>query len=206
MGRTSDAKENIIQSAIELIGLRSYNAVGVQELCTHAGVKKGSFYHFFPSKSELTLTALDRMWSNFKTGMLDPIYNSDMSAKDKFQTLLEKSQEYQKADTECKGCVTGCSIGNLALELSTQDEVIRQKIESIFREWAAYLENMVKDSINEGDLPRDTDPKLTAEAILAYVEGIALLGKTFNDPDVLGRLSEGFTQLCIRHKEVRKTA
>ena len=206
MGRTSDAKENIIQSAIELIGRRNYNDVGVQEICNQAGVKKGSFYHFFPSKSELTITALDRMWSDFKAGMLDPVYNSDLSAKQKFETLILKSQEYQKADTECKGCVTGCSIGNLALELSTQDQAIRQKIESIFKEWAGYLEKMIIDSVNEGDLPGDTDPKLTAEAILAYLEGIALLSKTFNDPDVLGRLSEGFAELCIRHKEVRKTA
>ena len=206
MGRTSDARENIIESAIELIGLRSYNAVGVQELCEHAGVKKGSFYHFFPSKRDLTIVALDRMWESFKTGMLDPVYNTDMSAKEKFETLLQKSQEYQSADSECKGCVTGCGIGNLALELSTQDEEIRLKIEEIFKEWAGYLENLIVDSINEGDLPVDTDPHLTAKAILAYVEGIALIGKTFNDSTVMGKLGEGILQLCIRRKKVKTTA
>ncbi|HSG31720.1 MAG TPA: TetR/AcrR family transcriptional regulator, partial [Thermodesulfobacteriota bacterium] len=43
-------KEKLIDSAIQLLGTRSYNSVGVQELCEHAEVKKGSFYHFFPSK------------------------------------------------------------------------------------------------------------------------------------------------------------
>jgi len=206
MGRTSDAKEKIIESAIELIGSRSYNAVGVQELCEHSGVKKGSFYHFFPSKRDLTVVALDRMWANFKTRMLDPIYNSDLKAREKFQTLLTKSHEYQSADKDCKGCVTGCSIGNLALELSTQDEVIRLKIEEIFKEWAQYFENLIIDSINEGDLPVETDPRSTAQAILAYIEGLSLLGKTYNDSTVMSRLGEGIMQLCITHKKVKKTA
>ena len=70
MGRKSNAKERLINSAIELIGTRSYNSVGVQEICEHAGVKKGSFYHFFPSKSDLTVAALDAMWKYFQEHVL----------------------------------------------------------------------------------------------------------------------------------------
>ena len=40
----------LIDSASELIHSRSYADVGVNELCEHAGVKKGSFYHFFPNR------------------------------------------------------------------------------------------------------------------------------------------------------------
>ena len=65
MGRTSDAKQKLIDSAIELIHSRSFADVGVNELCQHAGVKKGSFYHFFPSKQDLTLTALDVLADEF---------------------------------------------------------------------------------------------------------------------------------------------
>lgn len=205
MGRTSDAKEKIIESAIELIGSRSYNAVGVQELCDHAGVKKGSFYHFFPSKRELTIAALDQAWSMFKTEFLNPIFSSDMTAEQKLNTLLQKSHEYQVASKDCKGCVTGCAMGNLALELSTQDESIRLKIEEIFEDWAQYFENLVFDGIQEGFFPSDTDPKSTSQAILAYIEGIYLIGKTFNDPELISRLSEGVLQLCIKRKKIKQT-
>ena len=190
MGRTSTAKEKLITSAIELIGNRSYNAVGVQELCDHSGVKKGSFYHFFPSKRDLILEAIDAMWSKFKEMMLDPIFNSDIKAFEKFNVLMNKSYEYQSSAKECTGCVTGCGIGNLALELSTQDEIIRQKIEQIFEEWAQYFEDVIVDAINE------------AQAILAYMEGVSLMGKTFNDPTMLSRLGEGMVQLCISKKKM----
>ena len=202
MGRTSTAKDKLIESAIELIGTRSYNAVGVQELCNHSGVKKGSFYHFFPSKRDLTLEALDVMWSNFKEQMLDPIFNSDMSAVEKFEVLINKSYENQSSTKDCIGCVTGCGIGNLALELSTQDEIIRQKIEQVFEEWAQYFENVIVDAINDGDLSVDTDPRSTAQAILAYMEGVSLMGKTFNDPTMITRLGEGMAQLCISKQKI----
>jgi len=201
MGRTSCAKENLITSAIELIGTRSYNAVGVQELCEHAGVKKGSFYHFFPSKRDLTLETLDRIWSRFKVETLDPIFNSEIPALEKFGTLLTKSYEYQSSRKDCTGCMTGCGFGNLALELSTQDEEIRKKIEAIFCEWIEYLERVIIQAVAEGTLPSDTDPAATSQAMVAYIEGVYLLGKTFNDPCMIQRLGEGVLLLCIPKKK-----
>lgn len=201
MGRTSDTKENLIMSAIELIGIRSYNAVGVQELCEHAGVKKGSFYHFFPSKRDLTLEALDLIWRKFKEETLDPVFDSNVSTLDKFDTLLRLSYEHQSDMKDCTGRMTGCGFGNLALELSTQDEEIRKKIEIIFCEWTKYMEIVIVQAVKEGVLPPETDPAATSQAMVAYIEGMTLLGKTFNDPCMLKRLGEGVLQLCISRKD-----
>ncbi len=198
MGRTSDAKENLIESAMELIGTRSYNAVGVQELCEHAGVKKGSFYHFFPSKRDLTLETLDTMWKKFREDVLDPVFHSDLNTIEKFNALLKSSYEQQSSAKNSFGCVTGCGIGNLALELSTQDEAIRTKIEEIFGEWAKYFEEVIIEAVNSREMSSDTDPQATAQAILAYIEGLSLLSKTFNDPNMIRRLGEGVMKLCIR--------
>jgi TetR/AcrR family transcriptional repressor of nem operon len=206
MGRTSDTKVNLLNSAIELIGTRSYNAVGVQELCEHAGVKKGSFYHYFPSKRDLTLAALDRIWGKFKDETLDPIFSSGASTLEKFETLLAKSYEYQSSQKDCTGCMTGCGFGNLALELSTQDEEIRKKIEEIFCEWTKYLEKVILQAVEEGVLPSETDPAATSLAMVAYIEGVYLLGKTFNDPCFIQRLGEGVLKLCIPKKKTDESS
>ena len=49
MGRTSNAKERLLQVAFDLIWQQSYGSVSVDHICKRANVKKGSFYYFFPS-------------------------------------------------------------------------------------------------------------------------------------------------------------
>ena len=49
MARIS-AKEKIIKSTLDVMEGRGYRSVSVDEIITHAGVSKGSFYHSFKSK------------------------------------------------------------------------------------------------------------------------------------------------------------
>ena len=188
MGRTSEAKEKLINSAINLIGQRSYSSVGVQELCEHAGVKKGSFYHFFDSKKELTITSLEVMWQYYKENCLLPLVESDLSLEEKFNSLLNNSYEMSVNAKQCNGCMTGCPFGNLALELSTQEEEIRLKIEEVFRDWISCFEKLLKKSIERGELPVNINTQATAQSVIAYMEGLALMGKTFNDPEIVKNL------------------
>src|SRR5262245_64796679 len=76
MGRTSDTRERLIESASELWHSRSYADVGVNEICEHAGARKGSFYHFFASKQDLALAVIDSFWSRAQTRFLDPALDS----------------------------------------------------------------------------------------------------------------------------------
>ena len=61
--KNTDAKQRILNSAQVLMLARGYAGTKVDEICEHAGVSKGSFYHFFPSKRDLTLAVLDHFQS-----------------------------------------------------------------------------------------------------------------------------------------------
>lgn len=54
-----------------------------------------------------------------------------------------------------------------------------------------------KEAIAMGEWAADTDTHSTAQAILACIEGLALLGKAFNDPDFIRRLTRGVFKLVI---------
>jgi len=189
MGRVSNAREKLIDSAVTLIGNRSYSSVGVQDLCNHAGVKKGSFYYFFESKKELTLRSLDAIWEQFNEHLLEPIAKQNGTFREKLNYLMDKSYNQQCTCKESVGCITGCPFGNLALEMSTQDEDIRNKIEQIFSEWAVWFEKLIRDAVDSGELPANTNVKATAQSLVAYIEGLSLMSKAFNDPDMVRNLS-----------------
>lgn len=61
MGRpASDTRQKLIDTALELMWTNSYGTVSVDDICKAADVKKGSFYHFFPSKVDLSIAAMEQ--------------------------------------------------------------------------------------------------------------------------------------------------
>jgi TetR/AcrR family transcriptional repressor of nem operon len=196
MGPRGDTKERLIASAIDLMHGRSYANVGVQELCNQAGVKKGSFYHFFPSKRDLTLAALDQECERLRRDLWARAFSIDLPPLKRIERYLELYYQSQRADWEATGTVRGCPFGNLALELATQDELIRERINLIFQESVNNLEKVLSEAVAVGDLPQ-LDIRRTAQAILAFMEGIILVAKSKNDPEVIRELSSGVFQLCI---------
>ena len=196
MGQRNNTKEKLINGALELMHARSYSNVGVQELCDLAGVKKGSFYHFFPSKRDLTLAALDQQCEILREEMWAIAFSRDFTPLKRIERYLEMAYEGQKACWESTGTVRGCPFGNLALELSTQDDVIRDRISEIFEESVRNLEATLIEAVQVGEIP-ELDTKQTALAILAYLEGIILVAKSKNDPEVIRNLAPAVFRLCL---------
>ena len=102
--------------------------------------------------------------------------------------------------TEQTGRVRGCFFGNLALELSTQNEPIRHCLDRIFRTAVASIRKTVQEAISAGELP-EVDAQSTAEAILAYWEGVILLAKVRNEPELLKKLAKGAKEIAITEEK-----
>lgn len=194
MGRVSDAKERILASAQALFAGRGYGDVGVQELCEHAGVKKGSFYHFFDSKRDVVLAVIEAYGEWFDQVLCEALA-AEVTPAARIARLLEVLHfRHQSRAKQC-GRAEGCTVGNLALELSTHDETVRRRLQQTFERWAGAIESTLREAAEAGQLQR-VDPAATALALVAYIEGATLLAKTFNDPAVLKRLEPAALRLA----------
>lgn len=190
MGRTSDARERLLTTAVELFETSGYHAVGIQQICQAAGVNKGSFYHFFPSKRDLALAAIDERLRGYRLELLQPALGSDLPTAERFGRFFRLMYR-QRRDLEQ---ITGCFFGNLTLELSTHDESVRHRLAAVFRGWTAAFEGVLQAGIDRGELA-EHDTAETAEAVLALFEGAALLAKAYNDAAVLERLAASAVRL-----------
>jgi len=195
MGRTSNAPERLIETASELWHSRSYADVGVNEICEHAGVRKGSFYHFFASKQDLALAVIDSFWSRARTRLLAAALDPEARPLEKFMKLVESEYEVQRSLKDSTGSTFGCPFGNLAGEMSTQDDVLRQRLTELFYELAEHLEGILDEAVAAGEIPAQ-DTRATAIAIEAYVEGVLLFAKTANDPELIKQLAPGILRLA----------
>lgn len=187
MEHHTDTRQRIVAIARDLIHARSYTDVGVAEICERAGVRKGSFYHFFPSKRDLTLAVLDLNLAESKERLLDRAFDPRIPPLERFDHLAELSYELHKERAALAGHVLGCPVGNLATELATQDEEIRAATGRAF----ARLQDLMRDTLAEaataGELPQ-ADVDATAQAMVAYFEGVLMLAKAHNDIEIIRRL------------------
>jgi TetR/AcrR family transcriptional repressor of nem operon len=194
MGRTSDARERLIASAITLIHARSYSAVSVDDLCAQAGVNKGSFYHFFPTKRDLALAAIEQQWTDAQRHVLEPAFAPDLPPLERIPRLFQLAAGLQGQGAAPSSGVPGCPFGNLAAELGTQDAVIRDKVREVFAGYGAYFERALHEAQAAGAIG-PLDVPAAAQTLLAYFEGALLLAKTYNDATMIARLGRDAVNL-----------
>lgn len=194
MGRPSDARKRLVRAAVTEIFAHSYGSVSVDDLCAKAMVTKSSFYHFFPSKHELALASLDAYWQSMQTHVIEPSFATDVAPQERILRFFDLTYEGQRALWETFGQLRGCLAGNMALEMSMQDAAFRDKVDSIFTAWIGYFEQAIRDGVEQGVF-KATNPATTAKALLAYLEGILLLARSSNDPEVIKQLRGGVLSL-----------
>ena len=195
METTTDTRQHLIDTARDLIAARSYHAVGVQEICAQAGVQKGSFYHHFPAKRDLALAAVDDMAGYFRQRVFDTAFSDDIAPLARIERFFTAVYDYHRQVRESTGHVQGCPFGNLAGELGSQDEQVRERIDGIFRQAEAAIEQALREAVALGELP-DIDTAAAARAIFAYAEGLILTAKTRNDAELIRDLGRRAVQLA----------
>ncbi len=188
MSKGQETRQRLLDSAQQLMYSRSYSDVGVQEICNNAKVQKGSFYHFFASKSALTVEVLEQLKMQMIESILMPAFAKDLTPSRRFERFIDYAYQHQVQIKEEYGYVLGCPMGNIALEMSTQDETIRKKVETLFESIFYVFVDVLDDAKIAGELDADADTTELAQVCLAYGEGVLLIAKTKNDPEVVKQL------------------
>jgi len=183
MGRTSDAKEKLLDVAFELIWDSSYGSVSVDQICERAKVNKGSFYHFYGTKADLAVAAYEEHWRHKQPDM-DRLFSAQVPPLERLSAWCKHVYETQKRKAAEYGHVCGCPYGSIGGELATQDDKIRVKAEEIMARTAKYIESAISDAKREG-LITAQDPKKASQKIFSFVVGTLLQAKIQNDVEVL---------------------
>ncbi len=172
-------KERLTDAATDLIWENSYGTTSVDAICERAGAKKGSFYYFFKSKSELTAAALEADW-NKKRAEMDAIFSPTIPPLERVERYLdfvyENLAERQK---EC-GSILGCPMLSIGTEVSTQDQVVRDTVDRILDRKMKYFVSAIRDAHAQG-LIIAPDPEAKAKALFACYHGTLAQARIKND-------------------------
>ena len=181
----SNTKRKLIEAAHALIWANSYAQVSVDDICKAAGVQKGSFYHFFPTKADLAAAALEDKWSA-GCETFDGIFIKHASATAQLRAVCKEILAKQKCGLEETGAVCGCPYATLASEMSGDNETLFQLSEQMSESFRGYYERILKNAAKEKLIPASNLGR-TARSMHAYTLGAMMQARLSNSLTSVGK-------------------
>jgi TetR/AcrR family transcriptional regulator, transcriptional repressor for nem operon len=193
-----------MDAAHELIWGYSYGAVTIEAICERAQVKKGSFYYFFDSKSDLAVAAIAAWWVERKA-LAEELFRPEVPPLERIGKYLDFVTENQLQAYEETGQVLGCPLFTLGSEICTQDERILALVQEIMSYGAAIFEATIRDAQAVGDVD-GRDASIKGRLLWGFYEGTLTRARIENNPDLLRNLHADALELIGARKSLPAAA
>lgn len=170
--KRGNKRDELIRVGRDIIVQQGFKSASLNDILTTAGIPKGSFYYYFSSKEDFGLAIVEDFADEYRDRLEATLEDERYSPL----TRLRNYFESKISEMEACGCTDGCLIGNLAQELSAQNEIFRDRLNSIFAEWERYFERCLTAAYEADEISSDRHAVL-AEFILSSWEGAILQAK-----------------------------
>jgi AcrR family transcriptional regulator len=171
--RSLETRASIVDAAVTLFANKGYDATGVAEICTAAGVSKGAFYHHFPSKQAVFLAILE-----------DWLTALDMQLEQKLAESKDIPSGLVEMATITRDIFSAAG-GHLAMFIefwsqSLHDPEVWKATVDPYRRYTQLFSGYIQRGIDEGSL-RPVNPDAAARMIVGLAVGT--LAQGLMDPD-----------------------
>jgi TetR/AcrR family transcriptional repressor of nem operon len=178
-----DVRRRLLASGLDLVHARGFAASGVKDITDAAGVPKGSFYAYFPSKEAFGAAILEHYWADIEDRLV-PILDGDGTTQQRITRFFHALADEHEAGNFALGCL----VGNLSLELGGSSEPVRTELHRILERWDAAVTACIRAGQNRsGGIRADVDPAQLASSLIEAWEGAALRAKVIRTRDPYDR-------------------
>jgi TetR/AcrR family transcriptional repressor of nem operon len=177
----STTKEALLEAGTLIMLEKGYHHTGIQEVLQAAGVPKGSFYYYFPSKEAFGLEVIAHFAAGYMQWLEQYLGDSTHSPL----TRLRLHLEHMLSRFESHGCRGGCLIGNLSQELADQSDLFEARLEAVLSDWRERYARLFREAQAMGELRMDLDAQQVAEFYLNSFQGAVLRAKVKKSPEPL---------------------
>lgn len=165
-----DTRQAIIEAGADLVHRQGFHRTGLKEILDAAGVPKGSFYFYFPSKEDFGLALIEHYAQVTGERALAILGDATASPLGRLARFFAMARERMDE----RGCERGCPIGNLAQEVSDLSPAMREALSRVLRKMSGNLARILAEAAAAGEVAPDLDPERAAGFILDAWEGAIL--------------------------------
>src|SRR5438105_4665976 len=110
----SPTKDKLLDAAQELMLSKGYTATSVDEICSAAGLTKGSFFHHFEGKEHLGRAVAERFASSMQHILESAPFHQEKEAVDRVFGRVDFLLALVRSPQAPRGCLLGTFIQELA--------------------------------------------------------------------------------------------
>lgn len=162
-------KDTALLKALDIFWRRGYEPASISELCSAMGINAPSLYAAFGNKAGLFLEAVafyeEKYWQEPSRRFLEE-KNFYLAVHDFF---AEAARILLSPDTPC-----GCMVVLAAVNISEEETDIIQDLRKRRLETRDMFARKIRQAVDEGQLPADTDIESLACAFNTFLEGMSL--------------------------------
>jgi TetR/AcrR family transcriptional repressor of nem operon len=162
-----DARERILEAGARAIGEKSFHGCGLSEILQAAGVPRGSFYYYFPSKEEFGVALVERARDE-DLARLGPILRDPSKAPlERLRALFEEGRRHCLED----GARRECLVRKLALEHARLSPPMRAAVREAYGRVAALIAETLRAGQEAGKVAPEHDADRLASILMMLWEG-----------------------------------
>ena len=174
-------RKKIIDTVIELLKVKGYNGIGLQEIVNESGAPKGSLYFHFPGgKDEIVETAIKQQSEN-----IDKLLRMLFLGAADIATAIKMVMMYSINELESSGYTKGCPIGTTVLDPVSISNTI---LESCAQCFSSMKDVIAERLIKDGFVAVEAEKQATF--ILSSLEGAIILSKAYRNTEPLKIIAE----------------
>jgi TetR/AcrR family transcriptional regulator, transcriptional repressor for nem operon len=167
---TRSTRDHLIDVGLDLMHRHGFNATGLTEILQAADVPKGSFYHFFGSKEEFAVAALERYAAQRAEHSAAVLSDATVSPRKRLKRYFGDLVKIAGQ----QGPSPGCMLGRFSLEIAADSPQLRKRISASFGRWQHAIAAVIEQAVTQKELPANTDAETLAGFLLNSWEGALL--------------------------------
>ncbi|WP_428944782.1 TetR/AcrR family transcriptional regulator [Pantoea sp. FN060301] len=170
---SNDVREHILSTGQRIMAGKGFSAVGLNEILTDAGVPKGSFYHYFPSKEAFGVAMLKRYFDDYLAELDHTLSQPGITMAQRLMNYWQQWQDSQSF-SDCQG---KCLAVKLGAEVADLSDSMRLTLKAGTSGIISRLAQALAAGVAEGSLRIEDQPGKVAESLYQLWLGASVMVK-----------------------------
>jgi len=158
-------KRLIFESALALFKQKGFNQVSIQQITDYAGTAKGSFYTYFPTKSDIIV---QEFWA------IDAYYRSIEEVVSKEKDAALKLMKFTELQLTYVRDVIGVEMLKVLYANQVSNEGSIKVITDQSRFWHTFIKSIIEEGQQTGEFRKDRESSYLAVLFNRAIRGLFL--------------------------------